>query len=68
MIAKSHLKFTALLLLKLLGTSIFLYWAFSQIEDKQSLVDNFKLALKSPFWVSMGLAFGGVTIFAGTLR
>jgi len=68
MITRSHLKIASLFLLKLLGTSIFLYWAFSQIEDKQSLVDNFKIALKSPFWVSMGLAFGGVTVFAGALR
>jgi hypothetical protein len=34
-------------LLKLLGTAIFLYWAFSQIEDKQSLGDNYALLISS---------------------
>lgn len=68
MITRSHLKLAGLYLLKILGTGIFLYWAFSQIEDKQSLGDNFMIALKSPFWVSMGLAFGGITVFTGALR
>jgi len=68
MIARSHLKIAGLFLLKLLGTAIFLYWAFSQIDDKQSLGYNFKLALQSPFWLSMGLAFGGITVFVGALR
>lgn len=68
MITRSHLKIASLFLLKLLGTAIFLYWAFSQIEDKQSLGDNFMIALKSPFWLSMGVAFGGITVFTGALR
>jgi uncharacterized protein (TIRG00374 family) len=68
MIVKAHLKVTVIFLLKLLGTGFFLYWALSQIEDQQALLDHFKNALKYPYWVSMGLAFGGLSIIAGALR
>jgi len=68
MIARSHLKLAAIYLLKLLGTGVFLYWAFSQIEDTQALRDNFKMALKSPLWVGAGLGFGAITVLAGALR
>lgn len=68
MISKSHLKIAALFLLKLLGTGFFLYWALSQIDDQRVLVDHFKNALKSPFWVSAGIAFGAITVLAWALR
>ncbi|MCP5537909.1 MAG: flippase-like domain-containing protein [Akkermansiaceae bacterium] len=68
MIAKTHLKVAALFLLKLLGTGVFLYWALSRIDDQRVLVDHFRNALKSPFWVSAGIGFGGVSVIAWALR
>ena len=68
MITKPHLKATLLFLLKLGGTGFFLYWALSQIEDQQVLLDHFKRALKSPYWVIVGLTFGGLSIIARSLR
>lgn len=61
-------KTIAVILLKLIGTAVFLYWAFSLVEDKGALVKNFKLALTSPFWLSCGLALAGVTVLASALR
>ncbi|MBT8044628.1 MAG: flippase-like domain-containing protein [Verrucomicrobiae bacterium] len=68
MITKSHLKLAALFMLKLLGTGFFLWWAFSQVDDQQALLDNFKNAIKSPGWVTVGLAFGAVAILTGAMR
>lgn len=61
-------KTLAVILLKLTGTSAFLYWAFSLVEDKGELAENFKLALTSPFWVGCGIALAGVTVLASALR
>ncbi|BDS07766.1 hypothetical protein NT6N_28060 [Oceaniferula spumae] len=61
-------KSIALFLLKLIGTSVFLYWAFSQVEDKAALGENFRLALSSPFWLSTGLTLAGITVLASALR
>ncbi len=68
MISRSHIKLVAVFLLKLVGTGVFLYWAFSQVEDKEALSTHFKRAMMSPFWVCAGLACGGVAVIAGALR
>ncbi len=65
---KSHAKSVALFLLKLAGTALFLWWALSQVPDKQALADNFRLALRSPFWVSVGIAVAFLSLFANALR
>lgn len=65
---KSHIKAIGIFLLKLIGTVGFLYWAISQIEDTGSLADNFKRALQSPFWVSVGLSLAGLSILTAALR
>lgn len=61
-------KVIALFLLKLIGTSIFLYWAFSQVEDKAELAENFRLALASPLWLSGGILLAGITVLASAIR
>ncbi|WP_411827540.1 lysylphosphatidylglycerol synthase transmembrane domain-containing protein [Luteolibacter sp. AS25] len=64
----THLKTAGLLLLKIAGTTLFLWWAFSQIEDKQLLYENFQRAIKSPFWVTTGIGFAFLSIFTSALR
>lgn len=61
-------KGAALVFLKLLGTTVFLYWAFSLVEDKGALAANFKLALTSPLWLAGGIALAGVTLLSSALR
>ncbi|MBK1831398.1 flippase-like domain-containing protein [Verrucomicrobiaceae bacterium R5-34] len=61
-------KTIALFLFKLLGTTVFLYWAFSQMEDQSALAENFRLALTSPFWLGCGIAFAGITVLTSALR
>lgn len=65
---KSHAKALGLFLLKLAGTVIFLCWALSRVEDKQSLVENFQLAVRSPYWVAAGIGFAFVSLLASALR
>ncbi len=65
---KSRAKSIGVFLLKLLGTAVFLWWALSLVEDKQSLVDHLKLALQSPKWMFIGLALAGMSVVAGALR
>lgn len=61
-------KSLCLFFLKLIGTGIFLYWAFSLVEDKDALAGNFKLALTSPFWLICGIGLAGIALFASALR
>ncbi|MFK7911158.1 MAG: lysylphosphatidylglycerol synthase transmembrane domain-containing protein [Akkermansiaceae bacterium] len=68
MTASRKVKTTLAFLIKLLGTSLFLYWAFSQLEDKEALWKNFQAALHSPSWVILGLTMGGLTVAATALR
>ncbi len=68
MTSSRKVKASLVFLIKLLGTSLFLYWAFSQLEDKDSLWLNFKAALRSPGWLLLGLLMSGLTLVAATLR
>lgn len=61
-------KLAALFFLKIIGTAIFLYWAFNQIEDKNALAQNFKIALKSPLWLTIGILLAGLALLLSTLR
>lgn len=61
-------KITLLFLLKIIGTALFLYWAFNQIEDKNALAQNFKIALTSPLWLTAGILLAGLSILLSTLR
>ena len=65
---KRHAKATGLFMLKLAGTAIFLWWALSRFDDKESLVENFKLALRSPLWVAAGIGFAFISLLASALR
>ena len=65
---KGHAKAIGLFLLKLAGTVLFLWWAFSQIEDKSTLADNFYRALRSPFWVCFGLSMALFSLLANAFR
>ena len=65
---KRHAKALGLFALKLTGTVIFLWWALSRVDDKQSLAENFQLALRSPYWVAAGIGFAFVSLFASALR
>jgi hypothetical protein len=65
---KRHAKTIALFVLKLAGTVLFLWWAFSRIEDKSTLGDNFYRALRSPFWVFFGLAMALFSLLANAFR
>lgn len=65
---KGHVKALGFFLLKLAGTVLFLWWAFSQIEDKSTLTDNFYRALRSPFWVCFGLAMALFSLLANAFR
>jgi len=61
-------KIALLFTLKFIGTAIFLYWAFHQVEDKNALAKNFKIALTSPFWLTAGILLAGVSLLLSTLR
>lgn len=63
-----HAKTLGILLLKLAGTVLFLWWALSQVPDKQALADNFRLALRSPFWVSVGIGMAFLSLLANAFR
>lgn len=65
---KERAKAFGLFLLKLAGTSLFLWWAFSQIEDKKALAENFSMAIRSPFWVALGLAMALLSLVANAFR
>lgn len=65
---KRHAKALGLFFLKLAGTVIFLLWALSRVDDKQSLLENFQLALRSPYWVAAGIGFAIVSLLASALR
>jgi uncharacterized membrane protein YbhN (UPF0104 family) len=65
---KRHAKALGLFTLKLAGTVIFLWWAISRAEDHHALGENFKLALRSPYWVAVGIAFAFLSILANSLR
>ncbi len=64
----SGLKSALLFLIKFIGTGIFLYWAFSLVEDKQALIENFHLALRSPIFLCAGISLAGIALFASALR
>ena len=61
-------KALGLFLLKLFGTAAFLWWALSRMEDKQSLTENFQLALRAPYWVAAGIGFAFLSILANAFR
>jgi len=63
-----HAKALGLFLLKLAGTIGFLWWALSQVDDKHSLGENFKLALHSPYWVVAGIGVALVSLLASAFR
>ncbi|MFD2256831.1 YbhN family protein [Luteolibacter algae] len=65
---KRHVKTLGLFFLKLLGTILFLWWALSSIDDKEALGRNFKLALRSPWWVVAGICLAFVSLLANALR
>lgn len=65
---KGHAKAIGFFLLKLAGTVLFLWWAFSQIEDKSKLADNFRQAVRSPFWVCYGLSMALFSLLANAFR
>lgn len=65
---RSHAKALGLFALKLAGTAIFLWWALSRVDDKQSLAENFQLALRSPWWVAAGIGFAFLSILASAFR
>ena len=65
---KGRAKSLGIFALKLAGTVLFLWWAFSQVEDKDALWENFRLALGSPRWVAIGLGFAFLSLLANALR
>ncbi len=65
---KQRAKTFGIFLIKLAGTSLFLWLALSQIEDKKALGENFASALQSPLWVAGGLALALLALLAGALR
>lgn len=65
---KGRAKSLGIFALKLAGTVLFLWWAFSQVEDKSALWENFRLALASPGWVLAGLGFAFLSLLANALR
>ncbi len=65
---KQHAKKLGIFLLKLLGTVLFLWWALSQVPDKQALVENFRRALRSPFWVMAGVGMAFLSLLANAFR
>lgn len=65
---KTSAKIVGIYLFKLVGTTVFLWWALSQIPDKSLLLQNFQTALQSPFFIVVGLSLSCSAIFAGALR
>lgn len=65
---RRHARIIGLFALKLAGTVGFLWWAFSGIEDKHSLAENFQRALASPLWVACGLGLALLSLLANALR
>ena len=65
---KFGLKSILLFLLKLIGTGIFLCWAFSSVKNKEALNSNFQLALSSPLWLCAGISLAGIALFASAVR
>ncbi len=65
---KGKARAIGLWVLKLAGTILFLWWALSGIEDKQSLGENFQRALRSPQWVLFGLGMAALSLLANALR
>ncbi|MDP4995293.1 MAG: flippase-like domain-containing protein [Akkermansiaceae bacterium] len=65
---KGRAKSLGIFALKLAGTVLFLWWALSQVEDKDALWNNFRLALGSPGWVAVGLGFAFLSLLANALR
>lgn len=65
---KGFPKTLGIFLLKLVGTILFLWWAFSRIEDKSTLADNFRQAVRSPFWVCFGLSMALFSLLANAFR
>ena len=65
---KPTAKALGLFALKLTGTFVFLWWAISRFEDSRSLTENFKLALRSPYWVTTGIALAFISLLANAFR
>ena len=65
---RSGAKTFLLFVLKFVGTGIFLYWAFSLVDDKEALKENFKLAFSSPLWLACGIACAGFSVIAAAVR
>jgi len=65
---KRHARIIGLFALKLAGTVVFLGWALSGIDENQSLAENFKRALRSPQWVTCGLAMALISLLANAVR
>ncbi len=54
--------------LRLLGTVLCFWWAFSQIEDKKTFGENLKASFEQPLWIILGVVLSGLTILAGAVR
>ncbi|MEP2774328.1 MAG: lysylphosphatidylglycerol synthase transmembrane domain-containing protein [Luteolibacter sp.] len=65
---KGRAKSLGIFALKLVGTILFLWWALSQVEDKDALWENFRLAIGSPGWVAVGVGFAFLSILANAFR
>ncbi len=65
---KAQARAAGLFLLKLAGTVLFLWWAFSRIEDKSTLAENFQRAIRSPFWMCFGLSMALFSLLANAFR
>lgn len=65
---KQRAKTLGIFLVKLVGTTLFLWWALSQIEDKQALGKNFTWALQSPLWVAAGIGLALLALLTSALR
>jgi len=65
---RTHAKVIGIFLLKLTGTTLFLWWALSMIDDKSALWENFRHALRSPFWVATGISLAFLSLLANAFR
>ncbi|MCE2959263.1 MAG: lysylphosphatidylglycerol synthase transmembrane domain-containing protein [Akkermansiaceae bacterium] len=65
---RKHAKGIGIFLLKLAGTTLFLFWALSMIEDKKALGENFRHALRSPTWVVAGISMAFLSLLANAFR